>query len=76
MFKAYVLCINGLADGLTEGHIYQAIGKFPKEDGEFYGLYDDYGIYNQFRKERFIMITDRLNQSFIKYINNKKIKLT
>ena len=71
MFERDVLCINGLVDGVTKGKIYKAIGIFSKEDGEFYGLYDDYGIYGMFRKERFITITDTLIQNFTEYLNNR-----
>ena len=67
MFKKYVLCINDLVDGLSYYKIYTAIYCKFKKEKLYYGLYDDYGMYNLFLADRFITVTESLVANIIEH---------
>lgn len=67
MFKKYVLCINGLVDGVSEYNIYAIEDIINEYEKTYYGLYDDYGVYNIFSADRFILITDKLINNIISF---------
>lgn len=64
-----LICINDLVDGLTKGKIYKVISRYCREDGVYYGIYDDYGAYNSYKSDRFMIITDTLTKNLKKYLN-------
>lgn len=72
MFKKDILCINDLVDGLSKNKIYRAIHCEMKGGKLYYGLYDDYGIYNMFLENRFIIVTNDLINNIEEYKLNKK----
>ena len=49
-----VECIDDLVDGLSKHRLYKVINTRLREDGKLsYFLFDDYGLYNEFRSDRF-----------------------
>lgn len=64
-----ILCINGLVDGVTKNKIYSVVPVEIKDGKIYYGLIDDYGVYNLFKEDRFITITGELVKSFEEYKN-------
>lgn len=71
MFKQHILCINDLVDGVTKNKIYTAIYCEMKQGKIYYGLYDDYGVYNLFLEERFIPVTEDLIDNIIEFKNKE-----
>lgn len=65
MFKKYVLCTNGLVDGVSEYNIYTVEDMINEYKKTYYGIYDDYGIYNMFSADRFILVTDKLINNIV-----------
>jgi hypothetical protein len=50
----YKRCINGKVDGVSENKIYEIIDTKMYHGTYYYGINDDYGIYNEFKSDRFI----------------------
>lgn len=49
-----VECIDDLVDGLSKNRLYKVFHIKKRKDGKLsYFLFDDYGLYNEFRSDRF-----------------------
>ena len=51
-----VKCIDDLVDGVTKGKEYKVTNLFIRNDINLYGIVDNYGVYNEFRADRFIIV--------------------
>ena len=51
-----VKCIDGLVDGLTTGKEYEVTNLFIRNDIDLYGLIDNYGVYSEFKSNRFVIV--------------------
>ena len=50
------MCINDMVDGLTLYKVYKVV----YSENSYYGLTDDYGIYNLFERRRFTPVTEKM----------------
>lgn len=58
-----VICIDGNVCGLTKEKEYSITNIFVRSNYNMYGLIDDYGTYNEFRTDRFLL-KDELKLKF------------
>lgn len=57
------MCINDMVDGLTLYKVYKVV----YSENSYYGLTDDYGIYNLFERRRFTPVTEKMIISIEEY---------
>lgn len=79
MFNRDVMCINDLVDGITLYKIYTATHIEHKDNEVYYGIVDDYGVYNMFKQRRFVTVNEKMINSICEYksnINMEKLTIT
>jgi len=52
----YKRCINGKVNGISENTIYEIVETKIYDGIHYYGVNDDYGVYNEFKSDRFINV--------------------
>ena len=72
MFNRDVMCINDLVDGITLYKIYTATHIEYKDNEVYYGIVDDYGVYNMFKQRRFVTVNEKMINSICEYKNKLK----
>lgn len=58
-----VKCINDMVDGISIGKIYKVYNVIKHNDTYSYWLKDDYGIFNEFKANRFEILGGYINES-------------
>ncbi|MBO3356144.1 hypothetical protein [Clostridium perfringens] len=58
-----VECINDMVDGISMGKVYQVYNIIKCNDTYSYWLKDDYGVFNEFKADRFKILGGYINDS-------------
>ncbi|MGL6184831.1 MAG: hypothetical protein ACRC1T_05570 [Clostridium chrysemydis] len=57
-----VKCINDLVDGISEGNTYNVEDVIEHDNELSYWIKDDYGVFNEFKSDRFEVIEGENNE--------------
>ncbi|MBO3398535.1 hypothetical protein JJB71_13400 [Clostridium perfringens] len=57
-----VECINDMVDGISMGKVYKVYNVIKHNDTYSYWLKDDYGVFNEFKVDRFKIIGRSVNE--------------
>lgn len=57
-----VKCINDMVDGISMGKVYKVYNVIKHNDTYSYWLKDDYGVFNEFKANRFKIIGGSVNE--------------
>ena len=58
-----VKCINDMVDGISMGNIYKVYNVIKCNNTYSYWLKDDYGVFNEFKADRFKIIGGNASES-------------
>lgn len=58
-----VKCINDMVDGISMGKVYKVYNVVKRNDIYSYWLKDDYGVFNEFKADRFEILGGYINDS-------------
>lgn len=57
-----VKCINDMVDGISMSKVYKVYNVIKCNDTYSYWLKDDYGVFNEFKADRFKIIGGNMNE--------------